>query len=98
MLSWSKQLYVVVGSVVTLGCATSGSGGGDTSGTGMKMAAGSCTTQIESELKQCEQKCPTATGNEHFSVQHKIAMENTACKESCAEALEERSAQCKAAR
>lgn len=96
MLSWSRQLYVVAGSVVTLGCATSG--GDAASGAGMKMAAVSCTTQIENELKQCEQKCPTATGNEHFSVQHKIAMENTACKESCAEALEERSAQCKTGR
>jgi len=96
-------LYVLAGFAVLLGCATSGDGGGTgaqamAQGSNMKMTAASCMSQVDSERKQCEQKCPTATGNEHFSVQHKIAMENAACKESCAEASEERAAQCKSAR
>jgi hypothetical protein len=100
MLSWSKPLYVVVGSAVLLGCAASGGGGsaeahGMKQGSGMKMTAASCMSQIDGERKQCEQQCPTATGNEHFSIQHKIAMENAACKEQCAATLEERAAQCK---
>lgn len=104
MLSWSKRLYVVVGFAVLLGCASPGGSGGAVQGSamsqrsGMKMAGSSCMTQLENERKQCEQKCPTATGNEHFSVQHKLAMENTVCKESCAESLAERTAQCKSAR
>lgn len=105
MLSWSKRLYVVVGSAVLLGCAASGGGGSNTQaqpsamnqGSGMKVAATSCMSQVDGERKQCEQKCPTATGNEHFSVAHKIAMENAECKERCAETLEERAAQCKSA-
>lgn len=103
MLSWSKQLYVVVGSAVLIGCAASGGSAGGTGsaqamreGAGMKLAAASCASQVKTELEQCEQKCPTATGNEHFSVQHKIAMENAACKERCAEESEKRAAQCKA--
>jgi hypothetical protein len=79
-----------------LGCAAGGGTAGQATGT--KMVAASCSAQIDSQRQACEQKCPTATGNEHFSVQHKIAMENAACKESCAAASEQQAQSCKAGR
>lgn len=101
MRSWSKQLGVLIGSCVLLGCATSDggdAGAASTQGAGMKMAAASCMSQVDTERTQCEQKCPTATGEEHFSVQHKIAMESSACKERCEESSEQRAMTCKANR
>jgi len=97
MRSWSKRLYVFLGSCLLLGCAAGGGSAGHQA-TGAKLSAASCSAQIESQRQQCEQKCPTATGNEHFSVQHKIAMENAACKDSCAEASEQQGMSCKATR
>lgn len=98
MRSWSKQLCVLVGSYVLMGCATNDDGGAPSSGSGMKVAANSCMTQVEGDRKQCEQKCPAATGNEHFSMQHRLAMENTACKEQCAAQGEQQAMACKSSR
>jgi hypothetical protein len=81
-----------------LGCAAGGGTSPGSQATGTKMVAASCSAQIESDRQQCEQKCPTATGNEHFSVQHKIAMENAACKQSCSDASEKQAMSCKATR
>jgi len=59
------------------------------------MAAASCMNQVEAERQQCEARCPKATGNEHFTVQHKLAMEHAACKEECAAQIEKQAASCK---
>ena len=98
MHSWSKQLCVFVGSCLLIGCAASGGGDSGASGATMKMAANTCSAQIENDRKQCEQECPTATGDEHFSIQHKIAMQNSACKEECEAASEKQAMTCRASR
>lgn len=104
MRSWSKHLIVFAASCVVLGCASSG--GSDTPpGTmnaqgqaqagGEKMAASGCMNHADGQRQQCEQKCPAAKGDEHFSIQHKLAMEHAACKEQCGEAHREHSMGCK---
>lgn len=96
MTRLSKQLSLVLSMVLLSGCATSPAGGmqaGDA-----KMAAATCMSELDSARMACEQNCPTPTGNEHFSVAHKLARENIACKEQCAASREERAAQCTTAR
>lgn len=98
MRSWSNVLCALTGSCVLLGCASNGS---DSAGTSpdakMTMAAATCAN-LQTQRQQCEKGCPTVTGEEHFSVQHKIAMENSACKERCAEASNQQATSCKTVR
>jgi|GEM_PF-4822416 hypothetical protein len=54
-------------------------------------------SQIEAQRQECEARCPKATGNEHFTIQHKLAMEHAACKEECAAQIERQSGSCKSA-
>lgn len=94
MLSMSKQLWIFAGWCVLAGCAT-GSGQGEGPPATTRTAAATCMNRIDGERQQCEQQCPMASGNEHFSVQHKLAMENAACKERCAAASETQAMECK---
>jgi hypothetical protein len=99
MSSWSKILFMLAASCLLWGCAT----GGNESGTGSagdqsastQMAANSCMSQATSARQECEQKCPKATGSEHFSMQHKLAMEYAACTERCSGKMESEAMRCK---
>jgi hypothetical protein len=83
-----------------LGCATGGTERGDAGEqtANMKMAGASCMNVATSSRQECEQKCPKATGSEHFSMQHKLAMEYSACTERCAADMESEAMRCKANR
>ncbi len=97
---WSKLFCTFAVSGVLLGCATSGSESGDVGvqSANMKMAATSCMSQVTSGRQECDQKCPRATGSEHFSMQHRLAIENAACTERCAAAMESEAVRCQASR
>jgi hypothetical protein len=98
----SKPVCVILGLGVLAGCASSGGEGGTARDAkmegGAKMAAVNCMSRIDSERQACEQECPTPTGREHFSVQHKIARENAECKEQCAATRAQQASQCASAR
>jgi hypothetical protein len=93
----SKRPCVILGVILLAGCA-SGPGGGEAQSGGAKLAAANCMSRADAERQSCEQGCPTATGREHFSVQHKIARENMECKEQCAATRSQQAAQCSSAR
>lgn len=100
MTRMMKQVCVILGLAVLAGCATAGGEGG--SGTAQtsaaKVAAADCTNRADAARQTCEQGCPTATGREHFSVQHKIARENLECKEQCVTTRDQQVSQCSAQR
>jgi hypothetical protein len=105
MVSLSKVLCAVLASCALMGCATNTGNGGASGEAGKtasaqrpggKVAASSCMSRMQAELEQCEAKCPKATGNEHFTIQHKLAMEYAACKEECATQIEKQAGGCKA--
>lgn len=100
MVSLSKTLCALLASCAFVGCATntgSGEVGKTASASPAKTAAASCMSQIEAQRQECEARCPKATGNEHFTIQHKLAMEHAACKEECAAQIERQSGSCKSA-
>lgn len=93
-----KLMGVILGLTFLAGCAANPGGGESQAGATAKVAAASCMNQANAAKLTCEQGCPTATGNEHFSVQHKIARENLACKETCGTTHSQAAAQCSSAR
>jgi hypothetical protein len=93
----TKLMGVILGLSVLAGCATGPSGEGERQAAA-KVAAATCVSKADAAKLTCEQGCPTATGNEHFSVQHKIARENLACKETCGAAHAQNASQCTAVR
>lgn len=92
-----KLMGLILGLGLLAGCASS-PGGGESQAGAAKVAAASCMSKADADKLTCEKGCPTATGNEHFSVQHKIARENLACKDTCGSAHAQTAAQCSAAR
>jgi hypothetical protein len=94
----TKLMGVILGFIFLSGCAASPGGGESQTGAAAKVAAATCMNQADAAKLACEKGCPTATGNEHFSVQHKIARENLACKETCGTTHAQTAAQCSAAR
>ena len=93
-----KLMGVMLGFSVLAGCAAGPGGGESQAGAAAKVAAATCMSQADAAKLTCEQGCPTATGNEHFSVQHKIARENVACKDTCVSMHAQAATQCSAAR
>jgi hypothetical protein len=91
----TKLMGVILALTFLAGCAASPGGDGQAAA---KVAAATCMSQADAARLTCEQGCPTATGNEHFSVQHKIARENLACKETCGTTHAQTAAQCSSAR
>lgn len=94
----TKLMGVILGLTFLAGCAANPGGGDNQAGAAAKVATATCMSQADSAKLTCEQGCPTATGNEHFSVQHKIARENLACKETCGTTHTQAAAQCSATR
>ena len=94
----TKLMGVILGLAFLAGCAANPGEGASQAGAAAKVAAATCVSQADAAKLTCEQGCPTANGNEHFSVQHKIARENLACKDTCGSTHAQTAAQCSAAR
>ena len=101
MRSWLKRLGILMTCYAVAACAATGESGASQSGNApvqsdsTQMAASGCMHQADQQRHQCEQKCPSAKGDEHFSMQHKLAMEHAACKQQCGAMHGEHATGCK---